>query len=1004
MMPELELRPYQSRALEAAKAALEKGSRNWLVTWPTGAGKTILLVRLARHCGIEGSVLVLAHRDSLVDQTRLQWLRAHPGDRVGIEMGTLRVYGEPYECIVSSVQTLKGERLQQFVSRYREKIGLLIVDECFPAGTLIDDKPIETICEGDFVQSFNHKTGQIEQRQVKQLFKSKAHTLVRVILQSGQSIVCTAGHPFWNGSEYVPAAILRNGHIVYSNYESKSMRRMQHEICTPIMEQHHDSDLFAYLQAGSQRGPDDQSNTALCRVWNDGAVCWQDRIGVSTQGTSVLLTQLHKGMEEKTFVTDDESDEYQICLQKNAGSQSYVRSCQYHKDGQGDAGQNVPFTRRKWQNDNATEETSRGIGTVNGIRHNDCNSESELRISAKSLQGGYSRSTSKTSDRSGRENTPTKTLEVSRPTQDGSLAGIRVERVEVLERAGGYGFGDVCPDGYVYNIEVEGNHNYFVDGLLVHNCHHVTAPTYQAILSAFQALPEQMTETSPTTLGVTATMLRLDGEDILKSFPNHIDDYPIVDAMRDGYLCRVKASRIVTSVDLRQVKSGGGDFVQKQLAEAVDVSKRIDIITKKWKILGGMKKRTADFCVSKEQCRHHAEAYRALGAHVQVITEEVRGEERKQALEAFAWGPLPQVAISVDVLTEGTDIPQMDMIINSAPTKSSGRFLQRVGRGLRLFPAPGIKMTPDGRIENPCFGRAGWDHLKPKSHLILLDVVDTVKRQNEIITAPRILDLPATFDLEGQDVLECRDTLDEILERDPELTAAVAHMVQSEEKVPTNFADLRAHLERIMLFAPLNIRGLAAQYSNLAWLASDPEAFLKDDSVNAKNYTLFVPIPKEAQPFEVEGRWVYRLDWKESQQLWLFVVERPTAARAALEREVQNHMMLLDQKGLPGWFIGQQNAKIRTLKAQAEAIPLEKVNQFLGHSTLKETFREVDPFLWKRHPSARGIVDVNARWRKERPTTGQLNLCKKKNIPVHSKMNRGDLSDLINNFENFGRK
>ncbi len=62
-------------------------------------------------------------------------------------------------------------------------------------------------------------------------------------------------------------------------------------------------------------------------------------------------------------------------------------------------------------------------------------------------------------------------LEISGPPQNGGLEFSSVEHVEILERGSGSGFEQVCPDGTVYNFEVEGNNNYFANGVLVHNCH-----------------------------------------------------------------------------------------------------------------------------------------------------------------------------------------------------------------------------------------------------------------------------------------------------------------------------------------------------------------------------------------------------------------------------------------------------------------------------------------------------------------------------------------------------
>ena len=82
-----------------------------------------------------------------------------------------------------------------------------------------------------------------------------------------------------------------------------------------------------------------------------------------------------------------------------------------------------------------------------------------------------------------------------------------MDRVEVHESTGGVGPGWLCPDDYVYNIEVDGNHNYFVNGVLVHNCHRIVSPTYEAVLEAVLAANPNV-----GILAVTATPARADGK------------------------------------------------------------------------------------------------------------------------------------------------------------------------------------------------------------------------------------------------------------------------------------------------------------------------------------------------------------------------------------------------------------------------------------------------------------------------------------------------------------
>ena len=68
-------------------------------------------------------------------------------------------------------------------------------------------------------------------------------------------------------------------------------------------------------------------------------------------------------------------------------------------------------------------------------------------------------------------------VEVLGSKEDQDLRGVRVDSVEILEPGSDGRFGGVCPDGQVYNLEVEDTHTYFAEGILVHNCHEYATET-----------------------------------------------------------------------------------------------------------------------------------------------------------------------------------------------------------------------------------------------------------------------------------------------------------------------------------------------------------------------------------------------------------------------------------------------------------------------------------------------------------------------------------------------
>jgi len=131
----MELRPYQSAALEAVREAYRRRHRRVLVVMPTGTGKTVLFAEISRLA--RGPVLVLAHRQELVEQARDK-ISAWCDDVVAVEMGQRRELtqgqlerpdGSRPKITVASIQTL-GRRLDRIP---RSAFRIIVVDEAHHA-------------------------------------------------------------------------------------------------------------------------------------------------------------------------------------------------------------------------------------------------------------------------------------------------------------------------------------------------------------------------------------------------------------------------------------------------------------------------------------------------------------------------------------------------------------------------------------------------------------------------------------------------------------------------------------------------------------------------------------------------------------------------------------------------------------------------------------------------------------------------------------------------------
>lgn len=121
----MNLRPYQIEAVEAIEKEWQKFQRELLVL-PTGCGKTIVFCNVAKHQTSSGRVLILAHRDELIEQARDKY-KMLTGDNAAKEKAETTCIGSELPVAVGSVQTLQRKsRLDKFDQDY---FSTIIVDE-----------------------------------------------------------------------------------------------------------------------------------------------------------------------------------------------------------------------------------------------------------------------------------------------------------------------------------------------------------------------------------------------------------------------------------------------------------------------------------------------------------------------------------------------------------------------------------------------------------------------------------------------------------------------------------------------------------------------------------------------------------------------------------------------------------------------------------------------------------------------------------------------------------
>lgn len=207
--------------------------------------------------------------------------------------------------------------------------------------------------------------------------------------------------------------------------------------------------------------------------------------------------------------------------------------------------------------------------------------------------------------------------------------------------------------------------------IIVDEAHHILSDSYQRVLDHFP---------DANVLGVTATPDRGDMRNLGQYFDSLAYEYRITQAIKDGYLCKIKAQTIPLKLDMSGVGTQAGDYKAADVGHALDPY--LDKIADEMRTYCAGRK-TVVFLPLIETSRRFCALLQARG----IRAAEVNGnsEDRAEILADFAAGEYDVLCNSM-LLTEGWDCPSVDCIVVLRPTKIRSLYCQMIGRGTRLAP------------------------------------------------------------------------------------------------------------------------------------------------------------------------------------------------------------------------------------------------------------------------------------------------------------------------------
>lgn len=229
--------------------------------------------------------------------------------------------------------------------------------------------------------------------------------------------------------------------------------------------------------------------------------------------------------------------------------------------------------------------------------------------------------------------------------------------------------------------------------IVIDEAHHALAETYAEVMNAYPKAKK---------LGLTATPYRKNGKGFTDLFEMLLCSWNMERFIAEGRLSLYDYYSIKPDsadqllIDSLQKRGVDGDYQQKELNKVMDVRPSLErlCLTIKQYVPG---KKGIVYAISIQHAEHIAEFYRENGIKAVAISSKTPLAERKDMIERFKSSSLSssiksasnasegiEILVSVDLFSEGFDCPDMEFIQLARPTLSLAKYMQMVGRGLRV--------------------------------------------------------------------------------------------------------------------------------------------------------------------------------------------------------------------------------------------------------------------------------------------------------------------------------
>lgn len=225
----------------------------------------------------------------------------------------------------------------------------------------------------------------------------------------------------------------------------------------------------------------------------------------------------------------------------------------------------------------------------------------------------------------------------------------------------------------------------FYDYVVVDEAHHGTAASYRPLFDHFR--PQVL-------LGLTATPERMDGGNVAADFDNRFAaEIRLPDALEEKLLCPFHYFGVADPVSLsddRFWRNGRYDEAALENVYVIDefhARRRVETIVEALVRHEPELERVRGigFCITIRHARYMAEEFSRRGIPSAPFVSDLDSHQCAEILSRLRSGQL-NFLFTVDKLSEGVDLPEINTLLFLRPTESLTVFLQQLGRGLRHAP------------------------------------------------------------------------------------------------------------------------------------------------------------------------------------------------------------------------------------------------------------------------------------------------------------------------------